>query len=109
MRTFIASLAILSTAQGFAPSMIGGQHSTSLCATNEQSRAGFLQTLTGTAAVAAFSTLSSPLVANAEGETIKLPSGTSYDIIKSGEGPKPTVGELAAVRFKAEVKQNVRV
>ena len=109
MRTFIASLAILSSAQGFSPVMTGGQRSTtSLSATinNEQSRAGFLQTLTGTAAAAAFSALSSPQIAFAEeGSSVKLPSGTSYDVIKSGDGPQPTVGELAAIRFKAEVKQ----
>jgi len=46
------------------------------------------------------------MIANAdEGSTVKLPSGTVYEILKSGDGPSPTVGELAAIRFRAEVKQ----
>mmetsp|Transcript_9357 Transcript_9357/g.13931 ORF Transcript_9357/g.13931 Transcript_9357/m.13931 type:complete len:202 (+) Transcript_9357:238-843(+) len=107
MRSFIVSLAILSTAQGFAPAMTGGQQqSTSLSAISEQSRSSFLQTLTGTAAAAAFSTLTSPQIAFAEeGSSVTLPSGTTYDVIKTGEGPRPTIGELAAIRFRAEVKQ----
>merc|ERR1739844_183442 len=43
--------------------------------------------------------------ANAEEGIVKLPSGTVYEVINSGEGPKPNVGELAAIRFRAEVKQ----
>jgi len=30
-----------------------------------------------------------------------LPSGVSYTVKKSGDGPKPEVGELAAIRFAA--------
>eukprot|EP00551_Chaetoceros_affinis_P003910 CAMPEP_0203638156 /NCGR_PEP_ID=MMETSP0088-20131115/4268_1 /ASSEMBLY_ACC=CAM_ASM_001087 /TAXON_ID=426623 /ORGANISM="Chaetoceros affinis, Strain CCMP159" /LENGTH=181 /DNA_ID=CAMNT_0050492735 /DNA_START=216 /DNA_END=761 /DNA_ORIENTATION=- len=87
--------------------MTGGQQqSTSLSAISEQSRSSFLQTLTGTAAAAAFSTLTSPQIAFAEeGSSVTLPSGTTYDVIKTGEGPRPTIGELAAIRFRAEVKQ----
>ncbi len=111
MRTFIASLAILSTAQGFAPAMTTGaqqRSSSQLSAMNEQSRANFLQTLTGTAAAAAFSAVAPVPAAYAEEgstSTVKLPSGTTYDVIKTGDGPRPTVGELAAIRFRAEVKQ----
>merc|ERR1712157_144699 len=31
----------------------------------------------------------------------KLPSGVVYEVIKSGDGPAPSVGEMAAIRFKA--------
>merc|ERR1712154_83102 len=48
--------------------------------------------------------LASPLIANAN-DVVNLPSGTSYEIIKTGTGPKPTIGELAAIRFSAYVKQ----
>jgi len=33
--------------------------------------------------------------------TVKLASGVSYKISNAGDGPKPEVGELAAIRFKA--------
>jgi peptidylprolyl isomerase len=31
----------------------------------------------------------------------KLPSGVTYSVMKSGDGPKPEIGELAAIRFAA--------
>jgi len=34
-------------------------------------------------------------------ETVNLPSGVTYTITTSGDGPKPNVGELAGIRFKA--------
>mmetsp|Transcript_14929 Transcript_14929/g.22791 ORF Transcript_14929/g.22791 Transcript_14929/m.22791 type:complete len:98 (+) Transcript_14929:160-453(+) len=40
------------------------------------------------------------LPANA-GEVVTLSSGVSYEILKSGDGPKPDRGELAAIRFAA--------
>ena len=31
----------------------------------------------------------------------KLPSGVTYEVIKNGDGPKPEIGELIAIRFAA--------
>lgn len=30
-----------------------------------------------------------------------LPSGVTYEVIKNGDGPKPEIGELIAIRFAA--------
>lgn len=35
-----------------------------------------------------------------------LPSGVTYEVIKSGDGPKPEVGELVAIRFAAFAGSN---
>ena len=116
--TLISLALLIPVAQGFSPIPSSSKISSSsaLSAINEQqSRSSFLQTLSGSAAAVIFS----PLVANAEDETVattappaaapanivKLPSGTMYEVIKSGDGPKPIVGELGAIRFRAEVKQ----
>ncbi len=108
--TLITLASAISVAQGFAPSpsRSSSTSKTLLSATNNDeqqlSRSTFLQTLAGSTAAVVFS----PLVANAEdgsAEIVNLPSGTSYEIIKKGDGPKPSVGELGAIRFKAEVKQ----
>lgn len=32
---------------------------------------------------------------------VDLPSGVSYTVVKQGQGPKPDIGELAAIRFAA--------
>jgi len=45
------------------------------------------------------------LPANA-GETVTTSSGVSYEILKSGNGPKPDRGELAAIRFAAYAGKN---
>jgi FKBP-type peptidyl-prolyl cis-trans isomerase len=89
--------------QGFS---IGTSSSTSSTQLNAvaQTRSQFFNTLSVAAATAATTTLA-PFVANAE-EVVTLPSGTTYEVLKAGEGPSPTVGELAAIRFKAEVKQS---
>eukprot|EP00559_Dactyliosolen_fragilissimus_P006373 CAMPEP_0184856564 /NCGR_PEP_ID=MMETSP0580-20130426/1758_1 /TAXON_ID=1118495 /ORGANISM="Dactyliosolen fragilissimus" /LENGTH=202 /DNA_ID=CAMNT_0027351667 /DNA_START=79 /DNA_END=687 /DNA_ORIENTATION=+ len=68
---------------------------------NEVSRSNFLQ-FAGAAAVSTLISSSQP--AFAEDESISLPSGTSYVITKPGDGPKPDIGEMAAIRFKANVK-----
>jgi FKBP-type peptidyl-prolyl cis-trans isomerase len=63
--------------------------------TSSVSRQNFVKTAT----IAASSWLvSSALPAMAE-ET--LPSGVTYSVVKSGNGPKPEVGELTAIRFAA--------
>jgi len=105
MRTSVVICCILAKLAGtdaftVSPTVTSRSTSTSLYAEGELSRSNFLQTIAGTVVATAIS----PLIANADG-SVKLPSGTVYDVIKSGEGPKPTVGELAAIRFRAEVVQ----
>ena len=64
------------------------------------SRKSFIETAT----VATSSwLLSGALPASAE-ET--LPSGVKYEVVKSGDGPKPDVGELVAIRFSAYAGDN---
>ena len=33
-------------------------------------------------------------------------AGVSYEVVKSGDGPKPEIGELAAIRFRAFAGSN---
>lgn len=66
------------------------------------SRKSVLETLVqgGVAAVAAASFVGgapSPAWAAVE----SLPSGVTYEVLKKGDGPKPEVGELVAIRFAA--------
>lgn len=64
------------------------------------SRKSMLQTLVqgGVATAAATFLVEQPAWA---GE--KLPSGVSYEVVKSGNGIKPEIGELIAIRFAAFV------
>jgi FKBP-type peptidyl-prolyl cis-trans isomerase FklB len=63
------------------------------------SRKSAMETLLqGGVATAAVSLIGSPLPAFAV-ET--LPSGVTYEVIKKGDGPKPEIGELVAIRFAA--------
>jgi FKBP-type peptidyl-prolyl cis-trans isomerase len=76
--------------------------STSSSANPLISRKSVLKTLVqgGVAtAAASFFVQQSPLPAMAAVET--LPSGVTYEVVKSGDGPKPEIGELVAIRFAA--------
>lgn len=102
--TFTSLAAVLiGSASAFSPSTptTFARSSTQLSA--EVSRDGFLKQMAGTAAAGTFSTLI-PSAAFAE-DVVQLPSGTSYVVTKSGDGPQPKVGEMAAIRFKASVVQ----
>ena len=70
---------------------------------NEFSRVDFLKQVVGASAATAFSASFAPS-AFAENEIVNLPSGVKYEIIKSGDGPVPIVGELAGIRFRANVE-----
>jgi FKBP-type peptidyl-prolyl cis-trans isomerase len=37
----------------------------------------------------------------AVGDKVTLPSGVSYNVVKVGDGPQVSVGELVGIRFKA--------
>ena len=73
---------------------------------NMMSRKSMLQTLVqgGTAAAATVAFMPQnyfqPQAAFAAA-TETLPSGVSYEVVKSGTGPKPDIGELVAIRFSA--------
>ena len=69
---------------------------------NDVSRANFLKQAVGVSVASVLSTAFAPS-AFAEGETKTLPSGVSYVISKAGDGPAPAVGEMAAIRFRANV------
>lgn len=66
------------------------------------SRKSMLVTLVqgGVASAAAFSLVQqvTPLPAFA---AESLPSGVTYEVVKKGDGPKPEIGELVAIRFAA--------
>ena len=53
-------------------------------------------------AVAGSAVLSMPGMALAE----TLPNGVTYTVKKSGDGPKPDIGELCAIRFAAYTGSN---
>ncbi|KAL3913414.1 MAG: hypothetical protein SGARI_000669, partial [Bacillariaceae sp.] len=64
------------------------------------SRKSVLETLVkGGAATVAASLLSQQPAFAATTET--LSTGVSYEVVKKGDGPKPEVGELVAIRFAA--------
>lgn len=68
------------------------------------SRQDALKTLGSAASAAAAAALlvfSPTPSARAQAETLTLPSGVTYEVVKSGDGPKPEVGELIAIRFAA--------
>lgn len=78
-------------------------HRTNNVALTAVSRKDFLLGTTST--VAASLLLSVP--AFAASETTTLPSGLVYTINKQGSGPKPDIGELVAIRFKATAGENI--
>jgi len=94
----------IGSVNAFSPSSRTATHAnTALSA--EFSRDGFLKQIVGTAAALTL-TSSVVLPAFAGDETVTLPSGVSYVVTTAGNGPKPTIGELAAIRFKAIVVQS---
>mmetsp|Transcript_4325 Transcript_4325/g.4069 ORF Transcript_4325/g.4069 Transcript_4325/m.4069 type:complete len:199 (-) Transcript_4325:145-741(-) len=105
MRSFTTVSLLASTVgtSAFTTSTPAFRTQTSLSA--DLSRSNFLKNVVGAVGVASITTMV-PSFAFADGEEIKLPSGTTYSIVKSGDGPQGVVGELAGIRFKAEVKQS---
>ena len=63
------------------------------------SRAEFLKTVVATGTTAAGWTIMTGLPSVASAETLE--NGVTYEVIKKGDGPKPEVGELIAIRFAA--------
>mmetsp|Transcript_25743 Transcript_25743/g.36323 ORF Transcript_25743/g.36323 Transcript_25743/m.36323 type:complete len:194 (+) Transcript_25743:79-660(+) len=97
----LAALCVSAVAvNGFAPSTTNTRSATELSV----SRKEFIQTaFIGGAAAAAATFGGLPAFA---GEPIKTATGVLYTIDKAGDGPKPDIGELAAIRFRASVAES---
>ena len=68
-------------------------------ALNLQSREAFLKT--AAAGVLSSTFLNGPLQSAKAAELVTLPNGVKYEVKKTGQGPKPDLGELVAIRFRA--------
>jgi hypothetical protein len=113
----LSSLLATSSNTIHAFSIVNHHHPSSLLAIHSQntalsatpsglSRENFLQHTFGAAGIVSIGSFLNPLVSYAEdGQQVTLPSGTSYVVVKSGDGPQPKIGELAGIRFRAEVLQ----
>ena len=94
--TALVSLCTVQSAQAWtAPKTSNSQPP----AAAQVSRKSMLQTLVqgGAATAAATFLVNQPAYAE------KLPSGVTYEVVKTGQGVKPEVGELIAIRFAAFV------
>jgi FKBP-type peptidyl-prolyl cis-trans isomerase len=100
--TCICLLSLLAPTAAFvAPS--ASQSSTRLSA-QASSRADFLRDVTtAVVGVTAAAVVQQPFPAFAD-ET--LPSGVAIKVVKSGNGPQPDIGELAAIRFSSFAGEN---
>ena len=63
-------------------------------------RQGFFQKIATATAAGSVFFLNTPAPAFA-GDKVTLDNGVSYEVVKSGNGPKPEIGELVAIRFAA--------
>ena len=79
----------------------GPARNTALAA--QQSRTEFLRDVTATVGASVAASALGGLPAYAD-ET--LPSGVAIKVEKSGNGPKPDIGEMAAIRFRAFAGEN---
>lgn len=79
----------------------GPARNTALAA--QQSRTEFLRDVTATVGASVAASALGGLPAYAD-ET--LPSGVAIKVEKSGNGPKPEIGEMAAIRFRAFAGEN---
>lgn len=94
---------LVSSASAFVPSNTAKPTFTTSALSavnNDVSRSDFMKAAGAVlAGVATTSSVSLPS-AFADDEVV-LPSGVKYTVVKAGNGPKPEVGELAAIRFAA--------
>jgi FKBP-type peptidyl-prolyl cis-trans isomerase len=75
-----------------------------------QTRKAFFQSVaTTTAAAATAAVVGTAAAPRAAAAVETLPNGVSYEVIKRGDGPKPDVGELVAVRFAAYAPGDVKI
>ena len=102
MKSTCIFASLLATAAAFAPSAPQTRaSSTTLSA--QVTRSQVLNDVAAAFSVVATSTIFQPLIANADETT---PSGVVIKVIKSGNGPVPDIGELAAIRFASYAGEN---
>eukprot|EP00540_Astrosyne_radiata_P015753 CAMPEP_0116845640 /NCGR_PEP_ID=MMETSP0418-20121206/13384_1 /TAXON_ID=1158023 /ORGANISM="Astrosyne radiata, Strain 13vi08-1A" /LENGTH=194 /DNA_ID=CAMNT_0004476783 /DNA_START=83 /DNA_END=667 /DNA_ORIENTATION=+ len=95
-QSLLVALCLLVLAQSFAPPMVARtpRSATSLAAV---SRKEFLS-----AAVAAMGAVAlQPAFAD---DVVTLENGIKYTVLKAGTGPKPVIGDLVGIRFRAFYK-----
>jgi len=102
--TCICLLSLLAPSAAFvaAPSASRSSTTTRLSA-QESSRADFLRDVTTAVVGVTAAVVQQPFPAFAD-ET--LPSGVAIKVVKSGNGPQPDIGELAAIRFASFAGEN---
>lgn len=101
----MTALLLCTASNAFAPTATFSRSSShlSMTSSNTVSRFDFMKQAASaaTAAVITSTAASSfPAIASAE-ETVTLPSGVTYVIKTKGDGPKPEIGQLAGIRFRA--------
>jgi peptidylprolyl isomerase len=101
MRIVLPLLATAGLAGAFAPSSPAFTRTSTEINMAGMSRLDFVKAGALATAGAVLAGQASPAFA----EEVTLPSGVKYEVVKSGTGPKPSVGELAGIRFKAVVKE----
>lgn len=102
MRVVFPLLATFGLAGAFAPSSPAFTRTSTEMNMAGMSRLDFVKAGAFAAAGAVLTGQATPAFA----EDVTLPSGVKYEVVKSGKGPVPSVGELAGIRFKAVVKDN---
>mmetsp|Transcript_34290 Transcript_34290/g.100865 ORF Transcript_34290/g.100865 Transcript_34290/m.100865 type:complete len:196 (+) Transcript_34290:57-644(+) len=102
MRVVFPLLATVGLAGAFAPSSPAFTRTSTEINMAGMSRLDFVKAGAFAAAGAVLTGQATPAFA----EDVTLPSGVKYEVVKAGNGPVPTVGELAGIRFKAFVKEN---
>jgi len=94
-------IALLASCEAWTTSQVpSSRRSTALMA----SRRSVLQTVLSTSAASLLTATTSASVSvlpALAADSVTLPNGVSYLVKKSGNGPKPEIGELVAIRFAA--------
>uniref|UniRef100_A0A7S1C0A8 Peptidylprolyl isomerase n=1 Tax=Corethron hystrix TaxID=216773 RepID=A0A7S1C0A8_9STRA len=107
LKSCILAAIVLEVANGFSPSspsrkaFVTSPQTTQL----DASRSDFLRIVATTGALSLTTQISTVFPALADGATTTSPSGVVIEVLKTGDGPKPEVGQLAGIRFKAIVKE----
>lgn len=99
MRVLVSLFALVAATQAFAPSPVASRTATTISLNAAMDRR---QVVATGIAVSLATLVSNTPAALAAGDT--LPNGVTYTVQKKGTGPAPEKGELAAIRFKAQVK-----
>jgi FKBP-type peptidyl-prolyl cis-trans isomerase len=104
--TIVLTLSTTVSSFGLLP-METNTRGTVATTTTTTTRSNFIQSIIGTVSTAAVvavtgTTVMKPqLVYAKDGDSVTLPNGVIYTVLKEGKGPKPERGELVAIRFAA--------